>query len=235
MVAAPLSEQVTAIGTLLSDEAVTISSEIAGRLKEIHFQEGQPVEKGALLFTPRRLRLSRPARRRLSQAQARRADQQANQHAVQQQIRDGPIGRRGDIESRGEHGGGRTRPRPAGQDAHHGAVLRHRRFAPCERRRIHHRRAGAGQSRGDRSGESRFPGAREISAGHQGRPDHPHQGRRVSGGELRGQGLRHRSPASTSQGRSLLVRALVPNTRSAAAAGPVRARDRAVSSSRRMP
>ena len=46
-----LSEQVTAIGTLLSDEAVTVSSEIPGRLKEIHFQEGQPVEKGAPLFT----------------------------------------------------------------------------------------------------------------------------------------------------------------------------------------
>jgi len=47
VVAAPLSEQVTAIGTLLSDEAVTVSSEIPGRLKEIHFQEGQPVAKGA--------------------------------------------------------------------------------------------------------------------------------------------------------------------------------------------
>jgi membrane fusion protein (multidrug efflux system) len=51
VVAAPLSEQVTAIGTLLSDEAVTVSSEIAGRIQEIHFQEGQPVEKGAPLIT----------------------------------------------------------------------------------------------------------------------------------------------------------------------------------------
>ena len=51
VVAAPLSEQVTAIGTLLSDEAVTVSSEIPGRLKQIHFQEGQPIEKGAPLFT----------------------------------------------------------------------------------------------------------------------------------------------------------------------------------------
>jgi membrane fusion protein, multidrug efflux system len=48
--AAPLSEQVTAIGTILSDEAVIVSSEIPGRLKEIHFQEGQPVEKSAPLF-----------------------------------------------------------------------------------------------------------------------------------------------------------------------------------------
>ncbi len=51
VLAAPLSEQVTAIGTILSDEAVTISSEIPGRLEEVHFQEGQPVEKGAALFT----------------------------------------------------------------------------------------------------------------------------------------------------------------------------------------
>ena len=51
VVAAPLSEQVTAVGTLLSDEAVTVSSEIPGRLREIHFKEGQPVEKGAPLFT----------------------------------------------------------------------------------------------------------------------------------------------------------------------------------------
>jgi membrane fusion protein (multidrug efflux system) len=48
--AAPLSEQVTAIGTLLSNEAVTVSSEIPGRLKQINFQEGQPVEQGAPLF-----------------------------------------------------------------------------------------------------------------------------------------------------------------------------------------
>jgi membrane fusion protein (multidrug efflux system) len=51
VIAAPLSEQVTAVGTLLSDESVTVSSEVPGRLKEIHFQEGQRVDKGAPLFT----------------------------------------------------------------------------------------------------------------------------------------------------------------------------------------
>ncbi len=49
--AAPLSEQVTAVGTLLSNESVTVSSEIPGRLQDIHFKEGEPVEKGAPLFT----------------------------------------------------------------------------------------------------------------------------------------------------------------------------------------
>ncbi len=51
VVAAPLSEQVTAVGTLLSNEAVTVSAEIAGRLQEVHFEEGRAVEKGAPLFT----------------------------------------------------------------------------------------------------------------------------------------------------------------------------------------
>jgi membrane fusion protein (multidrug efflux system) len=51
VMAAPLSEQVTAVGTIFSNEAVTVSSEIPGRLQEIHFQEGQPIDKGAPLFT----------------------------------------------------------------------------------------------------------------------------------------------------------------------------------------
>lgn len=51
VVAGPLTEQVTAVGTLLSDEAVTISSETPGRLEAIHFDEGQPVEQGTPLFS----------------------------------------------------------------------------------------------------------------------------------------------------------------------------------------
>jgi membrane fusion protein, multidrug efflux system len=51
VMSAPLSEQVTAVGTIMSNEAVIISSEIPGRLQEIHFQEGQPIEKSAPLFT----------------------------------------------------------------------------------------------------------------------------------------------------------------------------------------
>jgi membrane fusion protein (multidrug efflux system) len=101
VVAAPLSEQVTAIGTLLSDEAVTISSEIAGRIKEIHFQEGYPVEKGAPLVTlddsvyraqladaEAKLRLAEQTHKRTSQlfsskyATAQSADESASNLAV---------------------------------------------------------------------------------------------------------------------------------------------------------
>ncbi len=47
----PLTERVTAVGSLRSDELVVISSEIAGRINEIHFKEGTRVEKGAPLIT----------------------------------------------------------------------------------------------------------------------------------------------------------------------------------------
>lgn len=101
VLAAPLSEQVTAIGTLLSNEAVTISSEIPGRLKEIHFQEGQPIEQGSPLFTlddsvyraqladaDARLKLAEQTHKRTSQlftnkyATAQSADESASNLAV---------------------------------------------------------------------------------------------------------------------------------------------------------
>jgi membrane fusion protein, multidrug efflux system len=47
----PLTEQVTAIGSLRSDESVVITSEIAGRIDGIHFKEGTSVPKGAPLIS----------------------------------------------------------------------------------------------------------------------------------------------------------------------------------------
>src|SRR5690349_13743740 len=44
------AQEIIAIGSLTSAESVTLSFEIAGRLSGIHFREGQPVDKGALLF-----------------------------------------------------------------------------------------------------------------------------------------------------------------------------------------
>lgn len=46
----PLSERVLAVGSLRSNESVVIRPEIAGKVVEIGFEEGQPVEKGALLL-----------------------------------------------------------------------------------------------------------------------------------------------------------------------------------------
>ncbi len=46
---APAIDEATAVGTLRADEAVTLRPEIAGRIAEIRFKEGQKVERGTVL------------------------------------------------------------------------------------------------------------------------------------------------------------------------------------------
>ncbi len=46
-----VSDEVTAVGTLLADESVIIRSEIDGRIVGLHFEEGQAVTAGARLVT----------------------------------------------------------------------------------------------------------------------------------------------------------------------------------------
>ncbi|MCW2243713.1 efflux RND transporter periplasmic adaptor subunit [Azospirillum canadense] len=61
-----VSRTVTAVGSLLSNESVVIRPEVAGKIAEIAFQEGQAVKKGAVL-----IRLDDSiARATLAQAQA---------------------------------------------------------------------------------------------------------------------------------------------------------------------
>ena len=45
----PFARGLNAIGSLLSDESTMVSAEVAGRVAEIRFSEGQPVKKGAVL------------------------------------------------------------------------------------------------------------------------------------------------------------------------------------------
>ncbi|HEY0975631.1 MAG TPA: efflux RND transporter periplasmic adaptor subunit [Solimonas sp.] len=46
----PLNQELVAVGSLRSDEAVVLSSEIAGRITRINFDEGQRVQRGQVLF-----------------------------------------------------------------------------------------------------------------------------------------------------------------------------------------
>ena len=48
---APAIDEANAVGTLRADESVVIRPEIAGRIAEFRFDEGQGVKKGALLVT----------------------------------------------------------------------------------------------------------------------------------------------------------------------------------------
>ncbi len=46
---APMPQTITAVGSLRSDESVTLRPEVAGRVNAIGFREGQPVAKGVTL------------------------------------------------------------------------------------------------------------------------------------------------------------------------------------------
>jgi membrane fusion protein (multidrug efflux system) len=46
---APMPQTITAVGSLRSDESVTLRPEVAGRVNAIGFQEGRPVTKGTVL------------------------------------------------------------------------------------------------------------------------------------------------------------------------------------------
>ena len=46
----PLSQSITTVGSLRSDESVTIRPEVAGRIATIGFREGQPIRKGDVLI-----------------------------------------------------------------------------------------------------------------------------------------------------------------------------------------
>jgi len=47
----PAIDEANAVGTMRADESVVIRPEIAGRISEIHFEEGHNVKKGSLLAT----------------------------------------------------------------------------------------------------------------------------------------------------------------------------------------
>ncbi len=49
VVAQPMNDEVTAVGTLLSNESVVLRPEVAGRIAAIRFREGGPVDKGAIM------------------------------------------------------------------------------------------------------------------------------------------------------------------------------------------
>jgi membrane fusion protein (multidrug efflux system) len=46
----PMPQSITAVGSLRSDESITLRPEVAGRISEILFQEGQRVARGATLI-----------------------------------------------------------------------------------------------------------------------------------------------------------------------------------------
>jgi membrane fusion protein (multidrug efflux system) len=93
VVAQPLQRELVAVGSLRSDESVTVASEIAGRITRVGFDEGQPVKRGALLFelddAVYRAEVEQArANLALSQRSAARADELFAQKLIAAQDRD---------------------------------------------------------------------------------------------------------------------------------------------------
>jgi multidrug efflux system membrane fusion protein len=87
---------VPAVGTTAAFARVEIKSQVAGRLDEIHFREGDPVTAGDLLFSID----PRPYRSRLNQAQAALAKNRAAlDNARKQAQRYGPAAQKGYVTS----------------------------------------------------------------------------------------------------------------------------------------
>lgn len=88
-----VTHDISAVGTLLANESVTIRPEVAGRVAAIHFREGQPVAAGARLVTldaaevQAQLAASR-ADERLAAQRAERAAELREKNFISQQAMD---------------------------------------------------------------------------------------------------------------------------------------------------
>ncbi|WP_305044532.1 efflux RND transporter periplasmic adaptor subunit [Geoalkalibacter sp.] len=90
---APAHRELTAIGTLNANEAVVITAEIAGKISEINFSEGQQVRAGQVLLRldPSVLQAERDraaASQGLSEANIRRAELLLKDQAISERERD---------------------------------------------------------------------------------------------------------------------------------------------------
>ncbi|MEN8663646.1 MAG: efflux RND transporter periplasmic adaptor subunit, partial [Polycyclovorans sp.] len=75
-----LTRRIRALGTLRADETTQVSAEIAGRITEINFEEGQRVEKGQSLFQlDDRIDRADLARAEAQLAQAKRSHDRATE------------------------------------------------------------------------------------------------------------------------------------------------------------
>lgn len=86
----PIEEKIALVGNVLANEAVEVKSEIDGTVKEVHFREGERVEKGALLVTldDRKLRAEvqqAEANFKLSQSNLERARELYKENLISKQ------------------------------------------------------------------------------------------------------------------------------------------------------
>ena len=153
--------QIEAVGSLRSNESVIIRPEIAGRITEILFDEGQQVRKGMPL-----IRLDAAiARAQLEQAKASLVLSRANHERAEDLYRRGAGTQRardeGVAKLHADEAAVALAQATLDKSTLRGALRRHARPAPRQRRRLRQSRPGSREPREHRVAEGRFPRARD--------------------------------------------------------------------------
>ncbi|MFN7138193.1 MAG: efflux RND transporter periplasmic adaptor subunit [Limisphaerales bacterium] len=86
----PIQDKISLVGSMQANEAVEVKSEIDGTVAQIHFQEGQPIQKGAALVTLDARKLAADVQQaeanfKLSEANLKRAEQLSKDNLISQQ------------------------------------------------------------------------------------------------------------------------------------------------------
>ncbi len=190
---AAMPQTITAVGSLRSDESITVRPEVAGRISAIQFHEGQRVAKGTTLvkldpsINEAEVQQAR-ANLKLAQIEIR-----ARGRSREEQLHLGTGEGRGGEQPARRRSGAAARRGEARQDRDQGAVLGNHRPARRVDRRLREGRRRRRQPRVDRSAEGRFPRARDLSEAGAGRADAADSARRAARQDL----SRARSSRST--------------------------------------
>ena len=134
---APMPQTITAVGSLRSDESVTLRPEVAGRISAIRFQEGQRVAKGApLVKLDPAVTEAEVAAGAARTSRSRRPSTTARSTSPSSNFISGQAKDEAENNLQGRRGGAAARRGEAREDGDPRAVLRHHRPALGVGRRL---------------------------------------------------------------------------------------------------
>src|SRR5882672_8287217 len=185
---AKVSDDVSAVGSLMAEESVIIRPEIDGRIVGLHFQEGQAASAGTRLVTIDSTEYE-------AQAAAVSADLKTEEQRL---VRTKELHQQGRARRSSWRGGSsQGTPRRSGiargQDRDSGAVLRHCRFAADQPGCLRQGRHGYSPDREREFHQGGFPHPRELPFEDPPQPGDPGAAGCLSGRGIQGPGVRGRA------------------------------------------
>ena len=197
---ASMPQTITAVGSLRSDESVTLRPEVAGRVIAIGFQEGQPrcerLDAGPARSGGPRSRGPAGA----GEPDPREIEVRARGRPAEERLHLRPGEGRGGKQPPGRRGGAGAHRGAAREDGDPRAVLRHHRPALGVDRRLREGGRGPRQPRIGRSAQGGLPACPRSTAAGAGRADAAGEPGRAAGARLRGQGASRSIRWSTPRG-----------------------------------